>query len=222
MTITHPATFSAPILELLADVTPAGWARPLLDPFAGTGKIHALGGDTFGVELEPEWAAMHPRTIQGDATALPFAPGSFACVATSPCYGNRFADSHTARDGSLRRSYTHDLRAITGDPDRKLASGSAGSMHWGPKYRALHEAAWAECFRVIAADRWLIVNISDHYRAKELQGVPAWHRSAIERVGFVHVETHLVPTQRLRHGANRERVEHEEVQVYVKPQEDAS
>jgi len=65
---------------------------PILDCFAGTGRIHELGrDDTVGVEIEPEWASMHERTICGDSTQLDtlFNPGHFGTVATSPTYANR-------------------------------------------------------------------------------------------------------------------------------------
>lgn len=102
----HPAKFSPAILDRLDR-----WIRAeamylgkrthrvrVLDPFAGVGGVHALPGSTFGVEIEPEWAAAHPRTRVGDATALPWRARSFDVVCTSPCYGNRMADSHEARE----------------------------------------------------------------------------------------------------------------------------
>jgi tRNA G10 N-methylase Trm11 len=91
-TIEHPAKFSEPILELLrqiADVLPG----PILDPFAGTGRIHNIGrDDTTGIEIEAEWAATHERTYLGDATKLPYPNDSFGSIVTSPAYGNRMAD----------------------------------------------------------------------------------------------------------------------------------
>lgn len=72
----------------------------VLDPFAGVGGIHDLADDrwnTYGVELEPEWAHQHPRTRVGDATALEWGDDSVDVVATSPCYGNRMADTYDGR-----------------------------------------------------------------------------------------------------------------------------
>lgn len=219
--IVHPAPFSAPILGLLAELIPDD--SLVLDPFAGIGRIHQLqdelrGVRTVGVEIEPEWAALHPRTMCGDATALPdWMTGVYGAVVTSPCYGNRFADSHTACDGSTRRSYTHDLRAFTGDPERKLHPNNAGAMHWGRKYRELHTAAWREAFRVLKPGGQLILNVSDHQRKKAMQGVPAWHRECLGRIGFDYLTTYELTTRRQKHGANRERAEYEEVQVHRKP-----
>ena len=55
----HPAMFSRELIEPLA-ATIRG-RRRVLDPFAGTGRIHAIAEAagvprSTGVELEPEWA----------------------------------------------------------------------------------------------------------------------------------------------------------------------
>src|SRR5580704_14131716 len=95
----HPVRFSAPVLAAIAPIVEQeaqrlGRPMRLLDPFAGVGSVHtlcsesALGqGDlwgtmtsriaTVGIELEPEWACQHPRTMVGDARALPFAHATF-------------------------------------------------------------------------------------------------------------------------------------------------
>lgn len=102
----HPATFSKTVLdrlrEVLVDHVQLHGPVRVLDPFAGTGGIHDLAQadtiETVGVELQPEWASAHPDTQVGDATALPFPAGSFGGIVTSPCYGNRMADHHVAKD----------------------------------------------------------------------------------------------------------------------------
>lgn len=71
----HPAPYSEallPIFAALLDEHLAGMhhAASVLDPMAGTGRIHRLQDDqltrvpllTSGVELMPKWAAMHGRT----------------------------------------------------------------------------------------------------------------------------------------------------------------
>lgn len=86
----------------------------VLDPFAGTGRVHELTSQyaTFGVELEKEWndiaverAAEHAAensiaaNYLGDVMELEKSwsnPGLFDVVFTSPCYGNRMADHHNA------------------------------------------------------------------------------------------------------------------------------
>lgn len=103
----HPAKFNRGVLRLV-EMHVRCEARRLnrqvhvLDPFAGVGRIHDLPkriAKTVGVELEPEWASCRSGTRRGDATKLPPRwTGRFDVVATSPCYGNRMADSHEARD----------------------------------------------------------------------------------------------------------------------------
>src|SRR5690242_14671965 len=147
----HPAKFSDEILGVLTNVLADESERQdrlimLLDPFAGTGRIHELDDDkfihTWGVELEPEWANMHGRTIIGDATKLVFGTEIFDAIVTSPCYGNRMADTYDGRDGSKRHTY----RIALGRP---TSEGSAASMQWGPQYRELHEKAIDEMIRVV-------------------------------------------------------------------------
>jgi SAM-dependent methyltransferase len=103
----HPAKFSRAILarlrEMLAPERDRVGSLKILDPFAGVGGIHELAEEkiaTFGVELQPEWAAVHEDTICGSVLELPsiFPAGTFDAIVTSPCYGNRMADHHDARE----------------------------------------------------------------------------------------------------------------------------
>lgn len=107
----HPAKFSRKHLELLRRMLAEERDRvghvKVLDPFAGAGGIHDLAEqavETYGVELQPEWAAAHERTITGSVLELPsiFPAGTFDVLATSPCYGNRMADAHAALDPCRR------------------------------------------------------------------------------------------------------------------------
>jgi len=209
----HPARFSGAILELLADLIPGG--ALVLDPFAGTGRIHEVGercaARTVGVEIEPEWAGMSHRTIVSDATALPFAAETFDMVITSCTYGNRLADHHNARDGSVRHSYTHDL-------GRPLHQGNSGMLQWGEPYRLLHLTAWSEAVRVLRTGGTFILNISDHVRKGVVQPVTDWHLGTLVDLGLALIERHEVPTPRLRYGANAgARVEFETVAVLRLP-----
>lgn len=198
---THPAKFSSPILPEISaalDVHAAGRRLRVLDPFAGTGLIHTIDQhDTWAVEIEPEWATMHPRTIVGDATALPFPKASFDAVATSPTYGNRLADQYDGRDGSRRYTYRLSL-------GRPLHPRNTGRMQWGSAYWFMHWSAWVEARRVLRPGGLMALNISNHYRGKELMPVVGWHRARLQELGFVYLGSVEIETRRMRHGANHE------------------
>lgn len=103
----HPAKFSRKILDVFREMLSAERDRVghlrVLDPFAGCGGVHELAEErveTFGYEIQPEWAAAHADTICGNVLELGsvFPAGTFDAVATSPSYGNRLADHHEAKD----------------------------------------------------------------------------------------------------------------------------
>jgi SAM-dependent methyltransferase len=202
MTVKHPAKFSDPIIDVLLEET-ASVVGVALDPFAGTGKVHRLqrkGLRTVGIEIEPEWAGIHPQTVVGNALHLPFPDNAFDAIVTSPCYGNRMADSHNAQDDSHRNTYTHVL-------GRKLHDDNAGAMQWGDKYRHFHLQAWMEAYRVLKPERGkrrrpMIVNISNHIRNGEEIDVTGWHISALQVVGFKLQDVRTVQTTRNRDGSN--------------------
>lgn len=231
----HPAKFSDSILEVLTRWIEPGWR--VLDPFAGTGRIHEIThAHTYGIELEPEWAAWHPRTEVGNALDLPFEDGFFDCIATSPTYGNRMADSHDAKErcrpckgtgisdgetcqkckGAGRRdykriTYTHQL-------GRKPTAGSSAVMQWGPKYRAFHEEAWAEADRVLRPGGLVLLNASDHIRNHQIQEVCDWHIETFEKMGYTVARLANPETRRMGFGANRDaRVDAEMVAALRKP-----
>lgn len=205
----HPAKFSDPIIDTLdrlvrAEAKRLGRAVRVLDPFAGVGRIHRIARpelvETVGIELEPEWAACNSGTICADAIAWmrqQRLPG-FDVIATSPCYGNRLSDSHDAKDGSVRHSYTHDL-------GRKLSEGSAAELPWGPRYWSFHAEAYRAMLGVLAPGGLLLLNVSDFVRSKALVPATTWHRGALWGAGFTEApgeRPRVVETQRLRYGEN--------------------
>lgn len=209
----HPAKYSKPILveieEMLETVSGV-----VLDPFAGTGRIHLMQRDdlhTVGVEIEPEWATLHPQTVVGDALHLPFNTASFDAVVTSPTYGNRMADHHDAKDGSKRNTYKHTL-------GRDLHPNNSGQMNWGEAYREFHRRAYAEIHRVLKSDGVFIVNISNHIRKGVEIDVVGWTLETLD-IGFDPIDVRTVQTDRYREGSNSSvRVSHE-VLVSLRPQQ---
>lgn len=214
----HPAKFSDDLLKeigLTLHMT-VGLEHGLkeakvLDPFAGTGKIHGLSRwfDTYGIEIEPKWAELHERTQVGDATDLPFEDEFFDAVATSPTYGNRMADNY-AGDGTKRHTY----RISLGEP---LQANNSGGMQWGEKYRDLHRKAWGEAWRVTRPGGWLVINVKDHIRQGSVIPVSAWHTLTACEMGWTWIQAKRVQTPGIRHGANADlRLDHEWIITFQK------
>lgn len=168
--VSHPAKFSEGLIPLFAELLED--KTRILDPFAGTGRIHELKDfgsfETVGIEIEPEWAEMHSETILGDALDLPFPDEDFDAICTSPTYGNRLADHYESKDGSIRYSYRESL-------GRPLNENNSGQMQWGGKYREFHSKAWEEAFRVLKPGGLFVLNLKDHIRKKKLMPVTGWH-----------------------------------------------
>lgn len=101
----HPAPYSASVLAVLElilqeETERQGRRLRVLDPFGGVGRIHLLEehADTFSTEIQHRWASTVPgRSITANARHLPVATRSVDIIMTSPCYGNRMADTY---DGS--------------------------------------------------------------------------------------------------------------------------
>ncbi len=224
----HPAKFSDPIMEVIADaldlIVTAELTRvadeprlKVLDPFAGSGRIHELAGPhvcTVGVELEPEFAHIHPHTLVGNALYLPFSAGYFDVVITSPAYGNRLADSF--KPGPTNPWTYHSYSFSLG---RSLHPENGGKYYFHQqKYKDLHAAAWREATRALRRGGWFILNVSDYVRAGEVVPVTDWHLDQFLSNGYELIERLRVTTRRLRHGANRvSRVGHEDVLVMRRP-----
>lgn len=215
--VTHPAKYNNDILSAIADLLPEG--SSVIDVMAGTGKIFELermvpGVKVTAIEIEPEWAAVHPRTQVGNALELNFPSGSFDFVVTSPSYGNRLSDHYAPKDQSKRYNYRNAL-------GRDLHPDNAGRLQWGEKYREFHKRAWTEAVRVIAPkssrESGFILNIKDHVRNGEVQRVSEWHFSVLLELGLSLSKVMVVPCSGNRHGRNSEaRVPFEYVYKFVR------
>lgn len=184
-----------------------------------------------GVELEQEWLPEGGDMVQANSVQLPFRAASFDALATSPAYGNRMADNHEAKDAcktcrgsgctaegclgahpddgqqhrvcrgcggsglSKRNTYAHTL-------GRKPSEGATTVLQWGEKYRALHEAVWAECRRVLKPGALVLVNVSNHIRDGREKHVAEWHLNAWMLLGARVHHVERIPTPRLGFGAN--------------------
>jgi tRNA G10 N-methylase Trm11 len=192
----------------------------VLDPFVGTGKIYQLENAAriiTGVEIEPPLAALHGHTVLASALELPWPNDSFDAIATSPCYGNRMSDHHDAKDGSTRRSYTHDMRRWLNDPNYELDPDNSGKLHWGALYRNFHRRAWREAIRVLKPDGVFVLNVKDFYKAGERQHITDWHIDTLVELGLQVDGGILVPVAGMGYGANRgARVQFETVVRMVK------
>lgn len=191
--IKHPAKYTDSLLPIFEKML--NGCDSVLDPFAGTGKIHSLPFDTIGIEIEKEWADLHKNTIIGDATKIPFRNESFDAICTSPTYGNRMADCHEAKDNSERNTYTHKL-------GRKLSDNNSGKMQWGKEYKQLHIDAWKECYRVLKSNGIFVLNFKNHIRKGVLIDVFSWHISELISMGFSIEEIVKVETKGNGFGQN--------------------
>lgn len=216
----HPATFSKAILDRLRSMLAVERDRvgaiAVLDPFAGVGGVHELAEEnvhTYGVELQPEWAAAHERTVCMSVLDFPKSWDGelFDAIVTSPCYGNRMADSHDAQDkcrlcdgegalpssdpapsvqcpkckGSgltLRNTYTHALQRSGVKPVER--DDNAAVMQWGARYRDFHERAWRACDSVLRPGGLLLLNVKNHVRSQ--RGV-----EVVQRVVEFHLNSWL-------------------------------
>lgn len=224
MTTPHPAKFTDVILQVVSDLVSQeankwGSVR-VLDPFAGTGRIHELHDpprvQTYGMELEPEWANQHERTTVGNSLHISqhaVARKKFDIIATSPTYGNRMADHHEAKDDSKRMTYRHQLGRMPHDD-------SSTTLAWGKKYWQFHLQAWLEMNRVIAPEGLFILNVKNFYRTRTIKGkrvteqvdVCGWHLDTLSDLGYSAEAAIPVPVRGMRMGANhKKRVSHEMV-----------
>lgn len=204
----HPAKYSPTILEYFKYCIPKG--SLVLDPFSGSGLLASIPNiRAVCCELEQSWATQ----VCANALFLPFRANTFDVIATSPCYGNRMADHHDAKDGSKRHTYTHYI-------GHKLHKNNLGKMQWGDDYRVFHRLAYREILRTLKPGGRFVLNMSDHYRKFTAQPVTDWHITILMALGLDHVQSFEVPTPRNKHGQNGHlRPDHETVALFVKEKE---
>ena len=203
----HPAKYTDALLLTMAKMLKG--KRRILDPFGGTGKVFLLeawlpDAQIEAVEIEPEWAAINPRTTHGNALDLPWGDGYFDAVCTSPTYGNHMADQSIMA--------TAKYRANLG---RKLHPDNSGACSWGPQYRSLHIAAWTEARRVLQVGGVFVLNIKNHIRGGVVQPVTEWHVDTLQALGFRMLQHERINTPSMRYGRNSDkRVEYESVVLF--------
>lgn len=217
--VKHCAKFTDSILDELTNLLiQYDVVGEVLDPFAGVGRVHELtlrvpGLETFGVEIEREWASQHERTWEGDSRFLVdldrvWGFGPFDAIVTSPAYGNRMADSYA---GDAKGSRRHTYRIALGRP---LTDGNGASMQWGRGYRSLHSQVWAQCAQVLKPGGMAFINVKNHIRGGVEQNVVGWHIAELIRQGFTIEEVRWVDTPGMREGQNHElRVDGERIIV---------
>ena len=212
----HPAKYTDALLLTMAQMLKG--RRRILDPFGGTGKVFLLeawlpDAQIEAVEIEPEWAAINPRTTHGNALALPWPAGYFDAVCTSPTYGNRMADG-LRNPANWAREYHYIT--YTQKLNRSLHPDNSGEMQWGDKYRDFHIKAWTEARRVLQPGGAFVLNIKDHIRGGEVQYVTEWHVKTLCGLGFVEREHKRINTPSMRYGRNGDkRVEYESVILFT-------
>lgn len=220
-TITHPAVYSERFIPIFAEIAKKYDAKTVLDPFGGVGNIgkikdYGFEGKVIANELEAEWSAFHEsnkvdESITGDARKMPsIESDSIDAVITSPTYGNRLADRRiTAKVDNL--TYANSL-------GRELTSGNSGRMHYGPKYKQLHNEVYKELYRVVKPGGIAVINMKDFISKGKVVPVTDFHINAMLNAGFELLYRDKVKTTGLATGKiKRPKVESEDIIVFEKP-----
>jgi hypothetical protein len=235
----HPAQYSKQLLQVLADaIVATGETGMWFDNFAGLGwrlgEIGELAGVVVsGCEIEPGYfddGKVAPWVFLGDATDLPFPDNSLRGIVTSVTYGNGMNDDFRRGPSNLNpktglpwkyNTYASRLRDVHGE-QYTMAENNTGrfGIRGGiDKYKDLSERAIIEAKRVLDRGGYKIVNTKGVWYTKgkgnELfWDCTGWHVDTMIKHGFEVVDAVQVECPGLRHGANRKRVEHEDVTTF--------
>lgn len=215
-------------MDVLADLI-ADWEGPILDPYAGIGRVHELGReDTWGVEIEEEWAMAHERTICGDSADLRLATNGMPyfgsdiyvqcffpapnAIVTSPDYGNRMSDQYLGTPEEQRKRKEEGVmprrRGYAISLGRRVSPGSSAGFSFGPQYKALHRRIFTAVTDICLPDAMLALNVSDFYETRpgdeesSRVHVVAFWIELIASLGWVVQRYIPVGTRRFRDGAN--------------------
>lgn len=203
----HPAKFNdklIPVFRELLGVAPGPLNRSyVLDPFAGTGKVHMLenGWITRGIEIEKEWADMHDMTRHGDSTNMHWLnDATFDAIVSSPAHGSRHADAYIGPSDRKAHNYAHVL-------GRPLSKNSGAALHWfndarGDAYRDLHIKVWKESIRVLKPGGKFIISVKDFYKDKVRQRICQWHFRTLCGLGLSPIKLRRVALPGNGFGAN--------------------
>lgn len=237
----HPAPFSKPILDRLADLLRSdqkALGKPLriLDPFAGTGRVF-LAAPPYSkvtmIEIEKEFVEeglAYLSSINGrlDQTVkwryeaaesagwLQKHRATYTHIVTSPTYGNRMRDPYRSKPGTQCRSYAQSK----GGPLLPYNSGAYkldSDQYWGINGDVMESAI----ARLVPGGR-VYINVSDFYHTPkkgappERQPVGAEWVSLMTHCGVFLASVEQVVTRRFTRGENRHRVPYEYILTFEK------